>query len=422
VVLKDAVIHSPIDHTKSIANYNVVKIGVREGAYTTWIGSWDQSQQKLDAATPISVLDRDRLGMRLKENQALVVNLSVTGGPESLDGSRVNFRMAQVGGHYDAAGPLVAGATRVQNLDTRSAMQAIERQVNGRLSEWEESVQLRDVNVQVIRGTFQGRLQVDSTTQISLQQYSGNWVEVDGEAVALGNFGYAITTSQGLLDSGGAITNTLPSASTLYYVYLNSNGIRLCATAPSYLDGIYYLGSGALTRTWRFCGWVYTDGSTQFVDSDIARHLVNYYNRLRKRLFVCPSYSDDEAETTWTETSTTWTKATGGSDVSFITNNEDTVWLTVVADVSISTNGNGGPGIGIDGITTVPVSGDVTLTANEEYSITLTYGYDAGNAGQHTASFVVRVSTGTLTIQADDERHGADADPAVSYLMGHLMA
>jgi len=142
VVLRDAVFHSPVARYISSTDYYVIKIGIREDTYTSWIGTLDQSKQRVDATTPISILNADRPGMRLKENQTIVIEVAGTGVPQVLRGSRINFRMAQVGGHYDGAKPLVSGGGRVGNSDIRAAVKAIERQVNGRLAEWEESVQL----------------------------------------------------------------------------------------------------------------------------------------------------------------------------------------------------------------------------------------------------------------------------------------
>ena len=98
VVLRQVLLHSTIEREPHATNYHVIEIGVREGAYTSWVGTWDQSSQKVDAATPTSILDDGRDGMRLKADQALVVRVSAYGTPASLEGSRLNFTMALVGG------------------------------------------------------------------------------------------------------------------------------------------------------------------------------------------------------------------------------------------------------------------------------------------------------------------------------------
>lgn len=425
VVLRDVLFAAPSDRASSPHNYHLVEVGIREDVYTTWIGSWDQSQQRVEGAVPFSMLDMGRLGMRLREKQVMVVRVTVTGCPASLDGCRVIFRMGRVGGRDGPATPLVAAGSMVADSNSRVALRALERQINtGGLSDWEDGLELYDPVNLVTVGTFQGRLQVDSTTTISLQRYDGNWVEVDGEAVSLGSSGYGLTTSTGLLAATGYLTATAPSASTLYYVYLGYGQLRLSATAPSKQKGIYYLGSNPAGMKWRFCGWAYTNSSTQFTDGITARHVINYYNRIHKRLFLCPNYADGNTETTYTMNSSTWVKVTGdaNSDVSFVTNGEDIVHLSVTLEGKISSNGNFGPGIGIDGITDVRMSGDVTTTTNTVVHVTMPYAYQAGTtAGRHTASIVARNSAGTLTIYADDERHGASADPACTYLDGWIL-
>lgn len=144
-VLRSALLHSPIERTKSEASYHVLKIGVREGAYTSWIGTWDQSAQRVEAATPTSVLDASRVGMRLKAGQALVVQITTYGSPASLDGSRVNFTLGLVGGRDGPAKPLVAAGSAVVDPGSRVAFAALERQINtGGLADWDEPVQLQD--------------------------------------------------------------------------------------------------------------------------------------------------------------------------------------------------------------------------------------------------------------------------------------
>jgi hypothetical protein len=425
LVLRDALIHSPVERRNSTVAYHTIKVGIREGNYTTWIGTWDESTQSIKACEPKSVLDTGRVGMRLKADQACVVQITTTGTPDSLRGSRISFHVARVGGRDGQAKPLVLGGASVSDVNSRVAIRALERQINdGGLAEWEDGVQLDDPVGLVVAGTFQGRLRVDSTTQISLQRHVGNWIEVDGEAVGLGSAGLLCTTTDGLLSADGGTTSTAPSASTLYYVYVSNTELRLCATAPSAHNGFYYLGTTPATRVWRFCGWAYTNASTQFTDSIVARHVVNYYNRLHKRMFTCPGYTDNDAETSHTMNSSNWLAVNGGtgSDVSFISNGEDIVYLAVAMVGKISSNGNFGPGISIDGATDVRVGGDVTASANVIVHVALVYSYDAGSAGRHTASFVARNSAGTLTIYADDERHNSTADPACSYLDGWLLA
>lgn len=421
IVLREALFHSPVARRVSTSSYHLIEIGMREGSYTSWIGTWDQSTQKVDAASPTSILDVDRRGMRLKAGTAIVVQVTTTGSPASLEGSRINFTLALVGGRDGEAKPLIAAGALVADANTRTSLATIERQINsGGLSEWDDGVQLKDPVTLVVTGTFGGRLQRDSATQVSVQRYTGDWIEVDGVPMSIGSSGLVITTSDGLLVSTGSVSTTTPSSSTLYYVYVGSTDgltpqIRLCATAPSMHRGSYHLGTDALTSRWRFVGWVRTNGSTQFVDTTTDRLVVNYYNRERKSLYVVPGYVDDNAATTYTTTSTTWTAANGGTGAtaSYIANGEDAIHVTAFSSCANSGANGTGIGIGDNSATSAAVtSGDVGTTVRSQscsYSTIPATGY-------RTLVLLVVVTAGTGTFYADNARLGSTADPVLTGL------
>ena len=214
VVLKDALLHSPDQRLSSPRDYYEIKIGIREGAFTSWVGTYDQSAQKVDAADPISILDIDRPGMRLKAGQAIVIKVKPEGTPDTLAGARVNFRLARVGGRDGPAKPLVSSGVAAADPNARTSLATLERQVN-RTAQWEESVQLVDPVAPAPSGAFQGRLQVDSVTQISLQRFGGNWVEVDGRPVSVSSDGLSLISTDELLEATGSVGSTAPSSSTL---------------------------------------------------------------------------------------------------------------------------------------------------------------------------------------------------------------
>lgn len=333
VVLREALIHSPSRRLSNANSYHRVRVGVREGQFTSWIGTWNQATQKLEAASPQSILDEGQRSRRMKSGQAIVIEIKAEGTPPSLSGCRLDLRFAQVGGRGGQAKPLVNSGAQVADPNSRSAIVTLERQINGGLSEWEDSVQLIDPVSLAGTGTFQGRMQRDSSTQISVQRYNGNWIEVDGEAVSIGDDGLSITTSDPLVEASGGVGSSTPGANTLYYVYVSASGIRLSGTAPSRYRGVYYLGDSGSARLWRFVGWVRTDASTQFVDDETDRLVVNYYNRLRTSVLLTPDYNDNNGPTTYTTTSTTWVvKETG----SYIANGEDTIHLFAFAVVDNS--------------------------------------------------------------------------------------
>jgi len=272
VVLRDALLHSPVDRTTASFASHKVEVGVREGEFTSWVGTWDQATQDLEGASPTSILDGGRKNMRLKASQAVVVRASVDGVPASLAGSSVTIRLGRVGGSSGQPKPLVSAGAVVGDPNSRVAISTLERQINSVLSEWEVVVQLPDPVTLGVVGSFQAILQYDSTTQISLAQLEGNWIEVDGKFVSVTSSGLPVATTSGILMESGAVSSTAPSSSTTYYAYVNVDaGLRLSATAPALNNGVYYLGTASVQTGWRYCGWAYLDGSTLFSESDMGQ-------------------------------------------------------------------------------------------------------------------------------------------------------
>lgn len=158
---------------------------------------------------------------------------------------------------------------------------------------------------------FDARMQRDSATQISLQQYRGSRVSVNGEVLLLDSTGLTCLSTHNLIGATGTDAGASLAVSTLYYAYV-SNGsasyaprsLRLSTTAPTSYNGIQYLAATGNGANWRFVGWVRTDGSTQFVDSVTKRLVVNYYNVRPMLLEQYPGYVDDNAGTTFTQAAT----------------------------------------------------------------------------------------------------------------------
>jgi hypothetical protein len=237
VVLRDAQIHSPVSRSPSQSTYHVIDVGIREGSYTTWIGAWDQSAQKLDAATPTSILNADRLGMRLKSGQEVVVRVTSVGSPTSLVGVRINFRLALVGGRDGRAKPLVAAGASVADANSRVALAALEKQINvGGLSEWDDPVALQDpagvVSVGYVAGMGGAVTQGTSkSTGVTLSKLTGQ-----------------ITTHNAALNAGievaFTVTNTLVAATDVVVVCIASGG-----TSGSYLVSVSAVAAGSFDIT-----------------------------------------------------------------------------------------------------------------------------------------------------------------------------
>lgn len=235
-----------------------------------------------------------------------------------------------------------------------------------------------------LKDAFQGRLQLDATTQVSLRRYNGDVVEVNGKNVSLGAGGIALTKDDNLITSTGADAGAAMAASTLYYVYLAnadaspfSADLRASATAPSSYNGVKYLGTSGNAANWRFVGWVRANGSTQFVDSESQRWVVNHYNRRALPLVVTDSTSS------WTYTTATyrsWNNSTSNR-VEFIANGEDPVVLHFHSNAFNSGAFRFGVGIGLDSTSVnaagvFPIGGvNNVVTAQAFFSSASTEGY-----------------------------------------------
>lgn len=220
-------------------------------------------------------------------------------------------------------------------------------------------------------GTFQGRMAYVDTTHVNLGQYNGDTVEVNTEAMALGAGGYTLATTDNLITGAGADAGAAMAVTKLYYIYLGNSvastfpsTLRGSTTAPTRApNGAYYLGAAGNALNWRFVGWVYTvsnAGTPNFADTGgtpVAhgqRLVANYYNRVRKDLYYCPGYNDNNATTTYASASggaAAWVAIRGADAclVEFISNGEDSCDATIFVD---ATDGNASQlvAIALDGL------------------------------------------------------------------------
>lgn len=279
-------------------------------------------------------------------------------------------------------------------------------------------------------GAFQGRLQRDSTTQISIQRYQGDIVEVNGTSVSLGASGIALQTTDNLITSTGADSGGAMAASTLYYVYVSNSSVgpfasdlRASTTAPSLFNGIKYLGTSGNAANWRFVGWVRTNSSTQFVDSETQRFVINYYNRRSLRLYTSPGYNDNNLSTTWTTSSTTWTGANAGTGnrVEFIGNGEDPAdyWGGGTSHMDVTFQ-EVFLGVAENASTAIRVASFASAGASDRRHIGVK-GTFAAQEGYAYLDLMVAVASNTATFYADFTRLGASSDPAVTYLEARVM-
>lgn len=195
-----------------------------------------------------------------------------------------------------------------------------------------------------------GRIQRDSTTQISLQPYKGRYFGVGGELVDI-SAGKTRVQSDNRIDAAGADAGAAAAVNTLYYVYLSNSlatfspsSIRLSTVAPTTVNGVKYLGNSGNALNWRFLGWVRTisnGGTPNFADSVTQRLVINYYNRRVLQLRTCPGYVDDNAPTAITFAhpgGTGWFQLNGGTGdlLQYIDCGEETVQVDFYGAVALT--------------------------------------------------------------------------------------
>jgi len=222
------------------------------------------------------------------------------------------------------------------------------------------------------------------------------------------------------------------TASTLYYVYLSNanasyspSSLRASATAPSLYNGIKDLGTSGNAAKWRFAGWARTNGSTQFVDSVSQRFVANYYNRVHKALFTCPGHVNDDSDTSWTFSGTSWQQMNGGSGnlLECVANGEDDVDVRLqLAAYENAPNGDEiDGGVGEDS-TSVPSTMGQFTQSNATYRFVLTAGRTASlSAGYHYFCGLVRCSSAVPTITVRPDAANPSGDIYQTYLARAVM-
>lgn len=279
---------------------------------------------------------------------------------------------------------------------------------------------------------FQGRLQRDSATQISLQRYTGDTVEVNGEAVSIGSSGLTRAVSDNRIAADGTDAGAALAVSTLYYVYIansqasfSPSSIRCSLQVPTLFNGVKYLATTGNGVNWRFVGWVRTDATGangNFVDNATDRLVVNYYNRREANILLTPGYVDDNALTSYNfAPSGGLAKIKGGTGDtgSYIANGEDNVEITAVSSLASQAGVSTYIGIGDNSATTAVAACWARGTNDQSISCS----YDSVPAEGYRQVFLLASNTGAgnSTIYADAARLGGSKDPYLTYLTATVM-
>lgn len=195
-----------------------------------------------------------------------------------------------------------------------------------------------------------GRLEFSSASQLRLNAFAGQYLDVNEEAILLDGSTAAcqLAPTENLINSTGGDAGAAMTASTTYYVYRSNSGattfpndLRASSTAPADYRGDKYLAASGNGANWRFVGMVRTNASTQFTDNLLTISWLN--RRLRRQL-------SKETTDSWTYTTASWRGANNGASVwkvDFLSNGVDLV-RSVAFIGALQTSGGSRFAIGLD--------------------------------------------------------------------------
>lgn len=225
-------------------------------------------------------------------------------------------------------------------------------------------------------GHGQCRLSVTNATMLTLKPFNGNNVIVNGVPLQLPS-------------AGLTVSNAGLSASTLYYVYLSGTtaapSLTVSATGHSTASNGVEVQTGNAAVT--LIGAIYTNASSQFIDSTTSISLINWFNRVLK-YGATPTIN---ASTTYggglIELSTS-------CQIPFLTWADEAVRMTIIGTTQNTTAGGiNTTSTGIDGTASGAASNMQSYAGGATVpSISITNIYLS--EGHHIASAFGEVSTG----------------------------
>lgn len=297
-------------------------------------------------------------------------------------------------------------------------------------------VTLNEMRAYMAAGHCGLRLSINGATGLIMTPRTSLLIEVNGEI--LDGASLSLTTSDNRITSTGADAGAAMTTSTLYYIYVSNSlastfpsDLRASTTAPSsiygsgtaisYLEVNYpdmYLGTTGNAANWRFVGMAYTNGSTQFTDSQTSRLVASYHNRELCALISCPGYNNNNTYDTYTTTSTTWTRANAGtgSRIEWLTFGDRPVHLEAHAMMTNSGAQTDYVGVGLDSTTDCEAQAQ-SYPGNSTWTTTsVSFESQLTGLGYHYAELMVRTSGGTMTLYVDDARSGAVHDPYITFI------
>lgn len=176
--------------------------------------------------------------------------------------------------------------------------------------------------------------------------------------------------------------------------------------------------SGDNTRL--YLGTVNVDASNQAADALTLRGLANWYNPIKRRLYVASSYNDNNAATTGTIAAGSWGSLNTQHIFSFLQIHDFPISLFGKITATAGAGGTVGAGIGVLS-TTRPLAG-TTTTATTLQPLPVRFNLWSSTQGLITAELLVLALVSTATITYDTGRNGSSTDVPSTYLEGEVMA
>lgn len=272
------------------------------------------------------------------------------------------------------------------------------------------------------KGFCGGRLQFKSATELEFVPATGNVIEVNGEDVDFGA-GYNVTTSENLISNIGTDSGAAPSGSKVLYAYVSSSqssyrpeDMGLSETAPAgVVAGLPYLDGSGNGLEWRYVGKAY-HFAFGFSETATVLGVASFYNRVAKRVFLCPLYQNGNSVTTYTKGNTSWGSI---GSISFMSHGDEAVTFEAFGRTWAS-NGWGNIGISVDNTNSPSRSGNNMLSSSDpNASVLNACRYDFKPLdGWHKVHLMAVTSGVTVIFYADLQRNGASDDQPATYLTG----
>ncbi|MCP5065896.1 MAG: hypothetical protein GY946_04955 [bacterium] len=226
-ILRSAYIQSEADRERSITNFHRVRLGVRDGQYTSWIGTWDQSSNKLDGGSPLRILDAQRVGMRLVKGHQIVAEVKAVGSPTPINDSVIDLDIERVGSVRGRETPPVQSGTDQLSDAVREAIEVIQSQIKSSgLSSFAYPMYLRDAEIEKDQ---QSQVASDSTTSSKSVTVTGAFV--DGDVSITVTLPPGATRARGIVFAQASFDSSVAAT-------LSSLDVAISDGSSDYADGL----------------------------------------------------------------------------------------------------------------------------------------------------------------------------------------